>query len=161
MSSGSGMIELDRVKGTVRASTGSGTIRAIGVAGGLRASTGSGEVTLEQTAPGDVDVTTGSGNIKLSGVRGSVRAHTASGRIAAEGEASGSWKLQTASGSVTVRLPAKTGFTLHAHTVSGTIHTAREMTVQGTIGGRELDGKVGDGGVLLDVSTVSGNIHIE
>ncbi len=160
-SSGSGRIELDRVKGSVRASTGSGPIHATGIAGGLRASTGSGTVTLEQTAPGDVEVTTGSGSIRLNGVRGALRAHTASGTITVEGEPSGAWRLQTASGSVTARLPAKTGFTLHARTVSGTIHTAREMTVQGTISRREIEGKAGDGGFLLDVSTVSGNIHIE
>ena len=160
-SSGSGRIDLERVKGEVHASSGSGPIRAIAVAGGLRASTGSGTVTLEQTAAGDVDVTTGSGTIRLTGVRGAVRAHTASGSITAQGEPSGAWRLQTASGSVGVRLPAKTGFTLHAHTVSGTIHTAREMTVQGTLSRRELEGRVGDGGFLLDVSTVSGNIHVE
>ena len=45
--------------------------------------------------------------------------------------------------------------------VSGSIHTAREMTVQSTSGGHELDGKVGGGGFLLDVSTVSGSISVD
>jgi hypothetical protein len=35
------------------------------------------------------------------------------------------------------------------------------MTVQGTFSKYELEGKVGDGGLLLDVSTVSGNIRVE
>jgi hypothetical protein len=35
------------------------------------------------------------------------------------------------------------------------------MTVQGTFGRHELEGKVGNGGFLLDVSTVSGNIRVE
>lgn len=160
-STGSGHITVEGVKGTVRASTGSGEILATGVAGGLHASTGSGNVTLRQTAPGDVQVNTGSGTVQLEGVHGTVRASTASGSIRVEGEGEGSWRLSTASGNVTVRLPSQQGFTLHAQTVSGRIHTAREMTVQGNLGGHELEGKVGGGGFLLDVSTVSGNISVD
>jgi DUF4097 and DUF4098 domain-containing protein YvlB len=160
-STGSGGIEVRSVKGSVHASTGSGTIRATGIAGGLRASTGSGNVTLEQTAPGDVEVGTGSGSIELRHVRGTLRAHTGSGTITAEGEGAGTWRLETASGSVTVQLPAQQGFELHARTVSGRISTDRSLTVQGRLSHRELHGKVGNGGFLLDVSTVSGNIRIE
>jgi len=160
-STGSGRISAEEVKGTVRASTGSGEIRATGVAGGLYASTGSGNVTLRQTAPGEVQVSTGSGTVQLEGVHGAVHAQTASGNIVVQGEGEGSWRLSTASGSVTVRLPSQQGFTLHAQTVSGSIHTAREMTVQGTFGKHELEGKVGGGGFLLDVSTVSGNISVD
>jgi DUF4097 and DUF4098 domain-containing protein YvlB len=158
---GSGRITVEGVKGKVHASTGSGEILATGVAGGLHASTGSGSVTLRQTAPGDVEVSTGSGTLQLEGVHGAVRAQTASGNILVEGEGQDSWRLSTASGNVTVRLPGEQGFTLHAHTVSGSVHTAREMTVQGTFDKHELEGKVGGGGFMLDVSTVSGNIRVE
>ena len=160
-STGSGRISLEGVKGNVHASTGSGEITAKGVAGGLHASTGSGSVTLRQTAPGDVEVSTGSGTLQLEGVHGAVRANTASGNILVEGEGQDSWRLSTASGNVTVRLPSQQGFSLHARTVSGNVHTDREMTVQGTLGSHELEGKVGGGGFLLDVSTVSGNIRVE
>jgi len=160
-STGSGRISLQGVKGNVHASTGSGEITATGVAGGLHASTGSGSVTLRQTAPGDVEVSTGSGTLQLEGVHGAVRANTASGNILVEGEGQDSWRLSTASGNVTVRLPSQQGFTLHARTVSGNVHTDREMTVQGTLGKHELEGKVGGGGFLLDVSTVSGNIRVD
>jgi DUF4097 and DUF4098 domain-containing protein YvlB len=161
VSTGSGHISVEGVKGAVRASTGSGEIRAIGVAGGLHASTGSGNITLRQTAPGEVQVNTGSGTVQLEGVHGAVRASTASGNIGVEGEGEGSWRLSTASGNVSVRLPSQQGFTLHAQTVSGRIHTAREMTVQGTFGKHELEGKVGGGGFLLEVSTVSGSISVD
>ncbi len=160
-STGSGGIELRSVKGSAHASAGSGTIRATGIAGGLRASTGSGNVILEQTAPGDVEIGTGSGNIELRNVHGALRAHTASGTITAEGEGAGTWRLETASGSVTVRLPSQQGFDLQARTVSGSITTDRPLTVRGTVSRRELHGRVGNGGFLLDVSTVSGNIHVK
>jgi len=158
---GSGRITVEGVKGKVHASTGSGEILATGVAGGLHASTGSGSVTLRQTAPGDVEVSTGSGTLQLEGVHGAVRAQTASGNVLVEGEGQDSWRLSTASGNVTVRLPGEQGFTLRAHTVSGSVHTAREMTVQGTFDKHELEGKVGGGGFMLDVSTVSGNIRVD
>jgi len=61
------------------------------------------------------------------GCHGAVRAQTASRNILVEGEGQGAWRLSTTSGSVTVRLPGQQGFTLHAHTVSGSVHTAREM----------------------------------
>lgn len=160
-STGSGHISIDGVKGAVHASTGSGEIEATGVAGAMHASTGSGGVTLRQTAPGEVHVNTGSGTLRLEGVHGEVHASTASGDITVEGEGEGAWRLSTASGNVHVRLPSQQGFTLHARTVSGGIHSDREMTVQNISGGHEIEGKVGGGGFLLDVSTVSGNIHVE
>jgi hypothetical protein len=60
-----------------------------------------------------------------------------------------------------VRLPGQQGFTLHTHTVSGSVYTAREVTVQGAFGKHEMEGKIGGGGFMLDVSTVSGNIRVE
>lgn len=161
VSTGSGRVSVEGVKGSVHASTGSGEILATRVAGGLHASTGSGSVTLRQTAPGDVQVNTGSGTVRIEGVHGAVRASTASGNISVEGEGEGSWRLSAASGNVSVRLPSQQGFTLHAETVSGGIHTSREMTVQSFPGRHEVEGTVGGGGFSLDISTVSGNIDVE
>jgi Toastrack DUF4097 len=160
-STGSGEIELETVKGNVRALTGSGGIRASGISGNFRASTGSGDVTLEEIAVADARINCGSGNIALKNVRGLVHAKTASGSISADGGGHEPWYLETVSGGVTVRVPLDLGFDLHAHTVSGSISTNRPLTLQGTINQREISGKAGNGGFLLDVSTVSGNIHID
>lgn len=158
---GSGSITLSNIGAEVRASTGSGSIHARGVAGSFNGSTGSGDIEVQQTAAGDVDLQTGSGSIDLSGVKGGVRARTGSGSIRAEGQMKGDWRLHTSSGGVTVRLPQGSAFDLAARTSSGNIQTAHPITVQGTIGRRELNGKVLGGGPLLDVSTSSGSIHIE
>ncbi len=158
---GSGNVEMNSVKGPVRATTGSGDVRARGMAGAFYGSTGSGNIEVQQSAQGDVEVSTGSGDIEASGVRGGIRARTGSGGIRAEGEMKGDWRLHTSSGSVTVRLPQGAAFDLSARSSSGGIHTAHPITVQGTIGKRELIGKVRGGGPLLDVSTSSGSIHIE
>jgi DUF4097 and DUF4098 domain-containing protein YvlB len=158
---GSGSIEVDSVHGSLRASTGSGSIRAIGIAGGLNASTGSGSVKLEQTAPGDVEVSTGSGGVELTGIKGAIHVSTGSGSVRAEGEPAGEWRLHTASGSVTVRLPEQAAFDLEARTSSGHIESSHPITVQGTIGPHEFHGKARGGGPVLELSTSSGNIHIE
>ena len=160
-STGSGEIALESVKGEVRASTGSGGIRASGIAGNFRATTGSGDVTLEQTAVADARVESASGSITLKSVRGLAHAKTASGSISAEGGGQEPWHLETVSGNVSVRVPLDLGFDLRAHTVSGSISTNRPLTLQGTVNRREISGRAGNGGFLLDVSTVSGNIHID
>lgn len=158
---GSGQIVLETVKEGVRASTGSGDIRATGVGGSVRASTGSGSITVEETGVADARVNTGSGDITLRNVRGLVHASSASGSITAAGGGQSPWHLEAVSGSVSVHIPQNLGFDLHARTVSGSISTDRPLTMQGTVNKREITGKAGSGGFLLDVSTVSGNIRID
>jgi DUF4097 and DUF4098 domain-containing protein YvlB len=158
---GSGDIQLDAIKAQVYAETGSGNIRATGVDGGFVGTTGSGDVRLEQTAAGPVTIETGSGNAEISGVQGSLRAHTGSGNLTADGQPSGPWKLDAGSGNITLRLPAQAAFDLHAGTGSGEVSTSHEITVQGKLSRHELRGKVRGGGVLVEVSTGSGDIHIE
>ena len=157
---GSGEITLDSVKGSVTASTGSGNISAKGVAGGFEARTGSGSVRLDQVAAGNVTVSTGSGEVTLNNVKGGLRVGTGSGTIRAQGEMTGDWSVETASGSVNIELPRNAGFELNARSASGSIEVEREITMQGTINRREVHGKVGGGGYLLQARTSSGSIRV-
>jgi Putative adhesin len=158
---GSGDIEIDRVKGNVRAKTGSGSIQAEDIAGGFEADSGSGHIRLEQTAPGSVRVDTGSGGMNLRGVRGSLEAKAGSGTIEAEGSPTGAWTVHTGSGSVALKIPSDAAFDLAAHTSSGSISVQQPHTVQGSIGRKEIRGRVGGGGVPVDVETGSGDIEIQ
>jgi len=158
---GSGDVRVESVKGDVHLETGSGSIEATGVAGNFMANTGSGRVKLEEVAAGRVEVGTGSGGIEVRGVHGSLRAHTGSGGITAEGEATGEWTLHAGSGPINVRVPSGSNLDLYAQTSSGHITVDQPLTVQGTIRRGELRGKVGGGGVAMDLRTGSGNIHVE
>lgn len=158
---GSGEITISGVKGALRASSGSGDIRADQISGAITASTGSGDVRLTQSGSGDVEVSTGSGGVEVNGVNGAVRIGTGSGNISAQGTPTGDWRLHTGSGDLTVELPQQTSFELYAHTSSGSIDSRFPITVQGTITPRDLHGKVGNGGPLVDLRTSSGTIHIE
>ena len=157
---GSGGIDIDRVAGNVRAKAGSGAIRATGVAGGFEGESGSGHIVLEQTAAGSVRAENGSGGMELRGVQGSLEATAGSGTVTAEGNPTGPWSVHTGSGSVHLKLASDAAFDLNAHTSSGSISTDRTVAVQGSLGRRELRGKVGGGGVPVDVQTGSGNIEI-
>jgi DUF4097 and DUF4098 domain-containing protein YvlB len=115
---------------------------------------------LELTGPGDVEASSGSGNIRIHGVKGAVRGSTGSGNIEATGEQQGEWHLRTGSGNVTVELPKGASFELDAHSGSGSIQTDREITVQGTLSRREIHGRAGSGGPLLELRTSSGSIYL-
>jgi DUF4097 and DUF4098 domain-containing protein YvlB len=158
---GSGTIAIEHVKGNVRARAGSGSIRATDVAGGFEGETGSGQVTLEQTASGSVRVGTGSGSIALRGLRGSLEAHAGSGTIEADGDPTGAWALHSGSGGIRLRLASDAAFDLNAHTSSGSLTVNHPITVQGSMGHKEIHGKVRGGGVPVEVETGSGNIQIE
>jgi DUF4097 and DUF4098 domain-containing protein YvlB len=159
--SGSGDIEITGAKGSVYAHTGSGSIRAKEVAGGFDGQTGSGNLQLEQTSPGSVRAETGSGDLELKNVRGSVQAQSGSGSIRADGDPTGEWKLHTGSGGVALGFPQNASFELSAHTGSGSINVNHPLTVQGAIGKKDVHGKVGGGGVPVQVETGSGNISID
>ena len=157
---GSGDIDIDRVKGNVHAKTGSGSIDASDIAGAFEADSGSGRITLQQTAPGSVRVDTGSGGMELHGVHGSLEAKAGSGTIQADGSPTGAWSVHTGSGEVKLKLPSDAAFDLDAHTSSGSISIDQPHTVQGSIGRKEVRGRVGGGGVPVEVETGSGDIQI-
>lgn len=159
--SGSGNIHADHVNGNVRAKSGSGDIRISELSGGLDAESGSGSITMAQASAGSVRASTGSGDVDLSGVRGSLEASTGSGTVHAEGDPKGAWRLHTGSGSVRVRFPSQASYDLYAHTGSGGISVGPPITVQGSVNKHEMRGKVGGGGVPVELETGSGEIEIQ
>ena len=161
VSSGSGDLKINSIKGALAASAGSGNIRGGGIAGEINANTGSGEVELEQAGSGNVKVGTGSGNVKLRGVKRGLRVETGSGDIRVDGEPTGDWHASAGSGNIDLRVPASTSFNIDARTSSGTLRMNRPVTMQGNLGNKHVQGKVGNGGVLVDLHTGSGDIQVE
>jgi hypothetical protein len=161
ISSGSGDLKISSIKGILYAETGSGNIRAEDVAGDVFANTGSGNVEISQSAGGSVKAETGSGNIKLHGVKGGLRASAGSGDIHAEGEPTADWRLGAGSGNITLKVPTQASFNIDARTSSGSLKVNRPVTMQGTLARNHIQGKVGNGGVMLDVHTGSGDIEVQ
>ncbi len=162
VSSGSGDLKINSVKGILYADTGSGNIRAEDIAGDVFVNTGSGDIEVRQSAGGSAKAQTGSGNIKLHGVKGGLRADAGSGNIQAEGEPTSDWRLGAGSGNITLRVPSQASFNIDARTSSGTLKlNNHQVTTQGTLARNHIQGKVGNGGVLLDIHTGSGDIELE
>ena len=162
VSSGSGDLKINSVKGILYADTGSGNIRAEDIAGDVFVNTGSGDIEVRQSAGGSAKAQTGSGNIKLHGVKGGLRADAGSGNIQAEGEPTSDWRLGAGSGNITLRIPTQASFNIDARTSSGTLKlNNHQVTTQGTLARNHIQGNVGNGGVLLDIHTGSGDIELE
>ncbi len=161
VSSGSGDLKIDSIKGVLNAQTGSGDIRATGVAGEVSAATGSGNIEIQQVAPGNARIETGSGKVDLRGVSGGLRIATGNGGIFVEGEPTGDWHIGTASGNIDLKVPSQVSFNLDVATLSGRLKVDRHLTVQGFVSRNHLQGNAGNGGVLLEAHTASGNIEID
>jgi DUF4097 and DUF4098 domain-containing protein YvlB len=157
--SGSGNVTDDGVGQNAKLSSGSGNIHATGLKGSFSVGTGSGNIFAEQSSAGDVKAETGSGSIELRDLHGALRANTGSGDIKASGSPSSDWKLGTGSGSIEL-WPGTGGFTLDASTGSGTVHSDREMSVQGSFDKHHITGKVSGGGPTVRLETGSGDIRI-
>jgi hypothetical protein len=156
---GSGDIKVDGVGENAKLNTGSGSIHATGLHGRFSVTTGSGSIYAEQTGSGDVNAETGSGSIELREVHGGLRAETGSGSIRVGGLPTSDWKLGTGSGSVEL-WSGSAGFTLDASTGSGSIHSDRAVTTQGTSSRHHLSGKLNGGGPTVRIETGSGDIRI-
>jgi hypothetical protein len=161
VSTGSGDVHLRNVKGGVNAETGSGGIDANNVDGTFYGETGSGDITMSQTSPGTVTAKTGSGTIRLSNVVGGATASSGSGDISISGEAKSGWSAHSGSGTIHMSLPKTSNFDVDAHSSSGSVKVSRPITIESAYKQSKLKGKVGNGGVLLEASTGSGDIRIE
>jgi hypothetical protein len=156
---GSGELTIDSVK-SLNAETGSGSIHARRVAGEVVASAGSGGIDIEQVAAGDARIGTGSGGVSLHGAKGAVRIETGSGGIRVDGDPTADWHIAAGSGSIGLKLPSQASFNLDARTSAGSLKINRALTAEGFASRNHLQGKVGNGGALLDAHTASGNIEI-
>jgi len=161
-SSGSGSIQVDGAA-SLKAHTGSGSIHAAAVAGAISAQSGSGSITIAQTGPGEVSVSAASGGVTLTGVNGAAKVSSASGSIKIDGRPIAPWSLHSSSGGITITVPPNAAFDVDARTSSGSISSAFPvtMTVTGKIDTHDIQGKVGGGGPLVQVSCSSGSIRIK
>jgi len=161
VSSGSGDLKINSIKGILYAETGSGNIHALEIAGDVFVNTGSGDIEVRQSAGGNAKAQTGSGNIRLHGVKGGLRADAGSGNIDIEGEPTSDWRLGAGSGNITLKVPAQANFNIDARTSSGSLKVDHPFTMQGSVARNHIQGKVGNGGVLLDMHTGSGDIEVQ
>jgi DUF4097 and DUF4098 domain-containing protein YvlB len=160
ISTGSGEIRIQGAKGPVRANAGSGNVDASGIGGAFYAETGSGDITLRQEAAGTVVAKTGSGNVRLRNINGGLEAHSGSGDIEVDGQAKKDWTVESGSGNIDLKLPSNAAFSVDARASSGSVTVNHPLTMQGAVKKNRIQGRVGEGGPLLNLQSGSGEIRV-
>jgi hypothetical protein len=181
--SSNGSIRAEALEGTSRLQSSNGSIRTWSVKGDLEATTSNGSIELGQFQ-GSAVLKTSNGRIRADGIRGRLDADTSNGSIdvtVADPEQGRPLKLSTSNSSISlvmekwsgnpivahssnasvnVRLPEGVNADLRARTSNGSITSDFEVTAREMSKSR-VEGRLGAGGPLIDLSSSNGSIRIQ
>ena len=143
--SGFGDISGENLQGKVRIETGFGKIRFPGFTGDFDGDTGFGDVRTNGRFD-RLELKTGFGTIRAQIARGS--------------KVSGDWRVESGFGSVDVDIPEDLNADIEASSGFGHVSTEIPLTVSGNEDRSSVHGKIGSGGLPLEVSTGFGHVHI-
>ena len=141
-----GQVELRDVQGDAMVRTTNGHIRADDVHGSFDAATTNGGITARIDARPDAQ------RLRLATFNGSIEL-TLSGSVAEV-------KASTGNGSITLRLPQSTNARVFAHTGNAAISSDFPVRMTGESRRNQLEGVIGNGGPLLDLSTWNAPIRL-
>jgi hypothetical protein len=123
----------------------SGDVQVSGVGDEVRARSVSGDVKLERVRAPAVTAASVSGDVDVH-----IDALTGPGAL----------KFTSVSGNVELQLPRSLDADVTLKTVSGELESDFQLTLQGSIGRRTLNGRIGRGGRDLLLTTVSGDVRL-
>jgi DUF4097 and DUF4098 domain-containing protein YvlB len=158
--SSNGAITLRDVHGDVMAETSNGAIDITGNTGKVKAKTSNGAIELSRIE-GYVEAKTSNGAIKITGVSGVVSAETSNGSISAEiPDIQNDVRIKTSNGSIKAYLSPELDVNLEVKTSNGKIglHDIEILTRE--VSKTSLKGRLGDGGLLLNIKSSNGSIDI-
>jgi hypothetical protein len=172
-----GTIQIEAVRGRVRARTSGGSIQLEGAEGPVDLYTSGGSIGVEQVrgdtsvrtsggsirieeVTGALEVETSGGSIRLSDIDGPIRAQTSGGSITARYVGSGAGDIRTSGGSIEVELPEDASLDLEAQTSGGRVEIDGELTISGALDRSHVKGRIGGGGERLELHTSGGNIRV-
>jgi len=126
-----------------------------------RISTVNGGIEIEKVN-GDVEASSVNGNVTATGLAGQVELSTVNGSVKANfAELKKSVSLKSVNGSVTIALPPEANAKVSANTLTGGISSDFALQAKKHFPiGQNLDGKLGEGGPAIKVSTVNGGVHL-
>jgi DUF4097 and DUF4098 domain-containing protein YvlB len=136
-----GPISVDSIDGPARLHTSNGRIHGSGITGAL-------------------DAETSNGQIALTDLGGPATVHTSNGAVELAFDMVREVRAGTSNGGITLRLPAGAGASVHARTSNSAISSDFDVTAHGLLSRHSLEGTIGSGGPLLDLSTSNGAIRI-
>jgi hypothetical protein len=147
--------------GPSRFRTSNGTVKVDGLNGRLDATTSNGTVELLDIA-GDATGRTSNGRVRAERIRGAVDLETSNGSVdvALDAVPSGGVRVNSSNGSITVRLPREANARIIARTSNASIDSDYDLRMRGQISKNHLDGELGAGGPVVDLTTSNGGIHL-
>lgn len=163
-----GSIHIGRLHGNVDAQTTNGSIEAEEIDGAAHLHTSNGHVRTD-AVKGPVDATTTNGGIHIhesaNGSNQGFRLSTSNGPIelTVDGQLKSDVRATTTNGSITLHLPASTSARISASTTHEKITSDFDVSMQGRMDGRHLDGTIngaGAGSPIIDLTTSNGHIRI-
>lgn len=183
ITSSNGSISVDSVEGMVRLGTSNGGVNVSLIKGSIDVTTSNGGITLRDTV-GEMILRTSNGQIRVDNVTGAFDARTSNGAIRGSlNPASSSAIIRAASSngvidltmrkfennevrastsnsSITLNLPDQVNAQLRAVTSNGSISTDYDVLVRGRQDKNRIEGKIGNGGALIELTSSNGSIHV-
>ena len=181
--SSNGPVRTIDVGGPARLKTSNGPIRAQNVGGTLDAQTSNGSIEANNIS-GSAYLHTSNGSVRADDVRGGVEAVTSNSSVhvnLTKAEPGKAIRLETSNGGVELTLPAdvrndvrvttnNSGITVHApaglnarlsaRTSNSRITSDFEVKMQGEISKSRLEGTIGSGGPMVELTTSNGSIRL-
>jgi len=158
-----GAIHVEDLKGSLDAETSNGRVELANVSGDVVAHTSNGRIQTEGFL-GSLDASTSNGSIRAEVARGTrdVRAQTSNGPIelTLPADFTADLHAHTSNGGITLHLPSAINAHVSAHTSNSSINCEFDVRTQGSLSKHELNGEIGAGGPLLDLSTSNGSIRL-
>src|SRR5439155_880758 len=111
---------------------------------------------------GDCTVKTSNGRVEAQRVEGALDATTSNGSVdaAVDEVRPGGVRVSTSNGGITVRLARAVNARLMARTSNASISTDFDLSTHGVRDKHHLEGTIGAGGPVIDLSTSNGGIHV-
>jgi DUF4097 and DUF4098 domain-containing protein YvlB len=181
--SSNGGIKISDVEGAAHLRTSNGSIRLMKLIGQVDAQTSNGPIEVEDVS-GGTNLRTTNGRVRADAIQGPFEANTSNGGIhvhlaslptgtplrlgttnggidlTLDAPAKSDIRATTSNGPITMHLPADMGARLRAATSNSGITTDFEVRTEGSLSKHHLDGTIGSGGPLLDLSTTNGHISL-
>ncbi|MBZ5725391.1 MAG: hypothetical protein LAP87_10365 [Acidobacteriia bacterium] len=176
-----GAIRTEDGSGPAKLRTSNGSIRVLDLHGGLDAQTSNSAIELTGIE-GDVTAHTTNGHIRTDRVNGSLDATTTNGGVnlqitrpdrpvrvetsnsgvdlALPAGYSRDIRVSTSNGGITLHAPHDINARLVARTSNSSIISDFDVRVQGELGKNRMDGVIGSGGPMIDLSTSNGRIRL-
>ena len=178
-----GSLRAEGTQGAARLRTTNGSAHMSRIEGDMDATTTNGSVDVSD-AVGQAVLRTTNGSISVTALRGALEASTTNGRIHARvtevpagrpikaSTTNGSIELtlealkdndvraSTSNGAITLQVPSSANARVRAETSNSSVSTDFEILMKGVISKHHMDGTIGSGGPMFDLSTSNGSIKI-